>query len=239
MKPCVNDCSGHRPQKGDFLTADWKPDAKAALRDYLLDILKGISMYAHRARQLSVTDRQIDLFTVEALRTAISSEQLSIESVAAVLSRAAQVRDRAKKLYEWICGPFALKPESPHGSEILPIETDPQCILTQALAVDFERSFNRAQEAADLENQCVRLLGEYIARAISAQGGGECEDTAYDLIHNVLSLLADHLQRDDLTRLALIIENKKAKICDRWMDGDYSFNRGALQDTAKDSKWVT
>ena len=36
----------------------------AVLQDLLVHATKGISMYAHRARELGVVDREIDIFTV-------------------------------------------------------------------------------------------------------------------------------------------------------------------------------
>ena len=43
-----------------------KDDDTATLQDLLIQAVKGISMYAHRARQLGAVDREINVFTCEA-----------------------------------------------------------------------------------------------------------------------------------------------------------------------------
>ena len=44
-----------------------KDPETAALQDLLVHALRGLSAYAHRARQLGVVDTEIDGFTLEAL----------------------------------------------------------------------------------------------------------------------------------------------------------------------------
>ena len=45
----------------------------AKLQDVLLYLTKGISMYAHHARELGAKDREVDVFTIEALFTTVTN----------------------------------------------------------------------------------------------------------------------------------------------------------------------
>ncbi len=75
------------------------PDT-AVLQDLLLYGVKGLAMYAHRARQLGVIDHDIDVFTIEALFTTVTNVNFDPLRVAEFARRAAEMRDRAKARYE-------------------------------------------------------------------------------------------------------------------------------------------
>ncbi|OGV66232.1 MAG: hydroxylamine reductase [Lentisphaerae bacterium RIFOXYA12_FULL_48_11] len=75
----------------------------AALQDLLIHAVKGISMYARRAREMGVKDKAIDRFVVEALFTTVTNVNFDPERLAGILVTAAGLRDKAKKLYEDAC----------------------------------------------------------------------------------------------------------------------------------------
>ena len=56
------------------------PDT-AALQDLLVHTVKMLSMYAHRARQLGVSDPEINTFTLEALFATVTNVNFDIESL--------------------------------------------------------------------------------------------------------------------------------------------------------------
>lgn len=70
----------------------------AALQDYLAYAAKGIAQYAHRARSAGHADRGIDTFVVEALFTTVTNVNFDEARLAAMIARAAEVRDRAREL---------------------------------------------------------------------------------------------------------------------------------------------
>lgn len=72
----------------------------ANLQDLLIYGVKGLAMYAHRARQLGVIDPAIDIFTVEALFATVTNVNFDAPRLFVLLQQAAQLRDRAKGQYE-------------------------------------------------------------------------------------------------------------------------------------------
>ncbi|NVN98516.1 MAG: hydroxylamine reductase [Geobacteraceae bacterium] len=76
-----------------------KPDV-AALQDLLLFALKGVSIYASKARELGAKDASIDRFIVEGLFTTVTNVDFDPENIEKIVRKAALVRDQAKTLYE-------------------------------------------------------------------------------------------------------------------------------------------
>jgi len=75
----------------------------ATLQDLLVYATEGISMYAHRARQLGVKDRALDVFVVEALFSTVTNVNFDPERLRDLLNKAAELRGKAQNLYEEAC----------------------------------------------------------------------------------------------------------------------------------------
>ncbi|MHC4293574.1 MAG: hydroxylamine reductase, partial [Planctomycetota bacterium] len=75
----------------------------ASLQDLLVYVIEGISQYAHRARQLGVIDNGIDLFVTEALFSTVTNVNFDAERFEVLLSKAGEVLQKTKKLYEDAC----------------------------------------------------------------------------------------------------------------------------------------
>src|ERR1035437_1285296 len=76
-----------------------KDENTATLQDLLIYAVKGISQYAHRARQLGAADAEIDAFTIEAIFATLTNVNFDEDKVAELVYKAAQVRDAARGLY--------------------------------------------------------------------------------------------------------------------------------------------
>jgi len=79
-----------------------KPDV-AALQDLLLYALKGVAVYATKARELGAKDASIDRFIVEGLFTTVTNVDFDPENIAKIIRTAALTRDQAIMLYENAC----------------------------------------------------------------------------------------------------------------------------------------
>jgi len=79
-----------------------KPEV-AALQDLLLYALKGIALYAAKARELDARDAAIDLFVVEGLFTTVTNVDFDAGHIEKAVRRAVEVRSQAKALYEQAC----------------------------------------------------------------------------------------------------------------------------------------
>ena len=88
-----------------------KDETTAALQDLLVEALKGVSMYAHRARQNGSVDPEIDGFVIEALFATLTNVNFDPERLAALINNAAGMRDAARRLHEMPAKRKALPPE--------------------------------------------------------------------------------------------------------------------------------
>jgi hydroxylamine reductase len=77
-----------------------KDPQTSALQDLLIYAVKDISQYAHRAYQLRAGDRQVDVFVVEALFSTLTNVNFDPVRFQQFIRQAAQMKERAKKLYE-------------------------------------------------------------------------------------------------------------------------------------------
>ncbi len=79
-----------------------KPDV-AALQDLLLFALKGVALFADKARALGAKDARIDRFVVEGLFTTVTNVDFDIARIEKDIRKAVEVRSQAKSLYDQAC----------------------------------------------------------------------------------------------------------------------------------------
>ncbi|WP_298272677.1 hydroxylamine reductase [Geobacter sp.] len=72
----------------------------AALQDLMLYGLKGLAIYADKARELGVKDEAIDLFMLEGLFTTVTNVDFDPVSIAGKLRTCFDLKEKAKSLYE-------------------------------------------------------------------------------------------------------------------------------------------
>ena len=61
-----------------------KDPESAVLQDLIIHGLKGLSMYAHRARALGKTDNEVDRFTLDALFATVTNVDFDAEHLGGV-----------------------------------------------------------------------------------------------------------------------------------------------------------
>jgi hydroxylamine reductase len=92
-----------------------KDPETAALQDLLVHATKGISIFAHRARQLGKIDAEVDRFVIEALFATVTNVDFDPARLQIHLQDAARIRDRARQLYEDACQSSGSAPASLNG----------------------------------------------------------------------------------------------------------------------------
>jgi hydroxylamine reductase len=92
-----------------------KDPETAALQDLLVHATKGVSMFAHRARQLGKIDAEVDRFVIEALFATVTNVDFDPARLQTHLNDAARIRDRARRLYEDACRENGSVPASFNG----------------------------------------------------------------------------------------------------------------------------
>src|ERR1035437_9964559 len=77
-----------------------KDETTATLQDLLIHVIKGISMYAHRARQQGASDPEIDAFTIRAIFATATNVNFDPERLVELIHQAVATRGAARALYE-------------------------------------------------------------------------------------------------------------------------------------------
>ena len=168
-----------------------KDPETADLQDLLIYAIKDISRYAHGARQLGATDRDVNIFTVKALFSTLTNVNFDMSRFQEFMQQAAVIRDRARAMYEQACKKAGKTPE----------QFD--CEVEWWLAVDDLSELDREGESLSIQRRIGNLgddvagLQELItyglkgvaAYADHAQILGKEDDSIYAFTHAALDCL--------------------------------------------------
>ncbi len=162
----------------------------AALQDLLVHAAKGISMYAHRARQLGAPDREIDVFVLEALFSTVTNVNFDPERLRGLIRRAGELRDRARGLYRQACKKAGRAAEGLSGpAEFQPAEDD-AALLAQAAEVSVrKRRESLGEDVAGLQELVTYGLKGAAAYADHAQILRQESEEVYAFFHEALDFL--------------------------------------------------
>jgi len=178
-----------------------KDAATATLQDLLLHAAKGVSQYAHRARAFGAVDAEADVFVVEALFTATTNVNFDPDRLAALIRRAAAVRDRVRGLYEAACRKAGKTPEAPAGPATWAPAADLEGLLAQGRDATIEDWPSKyGADAASLREVITYGLKGAAAYADHAHILGQDDPAVYGAFHEALDLLT----RDDVPAETLL-----------------------------------
>jgi len=180
------------------------PDT-AALQDLLVHATKGISMYAHRARLLGAVSNDIDVFVIEALFTTVTNVNFDPERVAAFVRKAAEIRGRARRVYEKACEEKGKEPEKLDGPAAWEPAADTGGLIRQGEEVTID---NRLQalgpDVGGLQELLTYGLKGTAAYADHARILGKEDEEVYAFFHRALDYLAQKpTDVDGLTAMCL------------------------------------
>ena len=168
-----------------------KDDVVAALQDLLLYGLKGLGMYARRAREVGVVDQEVNVFTLEALFATLTNVNFDADSLQAMVLRAAELRDRMKAA----CHEAASK--AGHSADQLsgPAEWAPAAdragLLQQAHDISLAgRREALGDDVTGLQELLLYGLKGAASYADHAQILGSADDEIYAYFHEALDYLA-------------------------------------------------
>ncbi len=182
-----------------------KDPKTAALQDLLVHAVKGLSMYAHRARELNAKDHEIDIFTIETLFSTVTNVNFSPERLGDLLVKAAELRDRAKKLYEDACKKADRTPETLTGPAAWVPADDLDGLISQGEEVSItSRREALGDDVTGLQELVIYGLKGTAAYVDHAQVLGQEDDEVYAFFHEALNFLAgDPQDIGELTGMAL------------------------------------
>ena len=168
-----------------------KDPETAALQDLLVYAAKGISQYAHRARQLGAVDAEVDRFVMEALFTTVTNVNFDPDNLCRLVKKAGVVRDRALDLYEDACIKANRTVELLEGPAVLSLADGRAELVRQGEKIGIEERLQRfGSDAGGLQE-----LVLYGLKGMAAYAEHACvldvEDTGvYGFIHETLDFLA-------------------------------------------------
>ena len=208
-------CEQTAHQRGcDVLGICGKTPEVAALQDLLVHACKGVSMYAHRARQLGAVDHQVDVFTIEALFTTMTNVDFDPERMAEWLHRAAEMQDRARALYQRACELAGVPAENLAGPATWRAACSLPELVDQGLAVTLlTRVASLGPDVTGLQEMLTYGLKGTAAYAEHARVLGLEDDEVYAAFHEHL----DYLTRPDpdvaeLTERCLAVGSLNMKV---------------------------
>ena len=168
-----------------------KDPETAALQDLLVYATKGISMFAHRARELGVADHGIDVFTIEALFSTVTNVDFDPERLQRWLLKAAELRDKARGLYEKACKKAGRTPETLTGPATWVPAEDLHGLVKQGQEITItKRKETLGDVVTGLQELVTYGLKGVAAYADHAQILGKEDDGVYAFFHETLDFLS-------------------------------------------------
>jgi len=164
----------------------------ATLQDLLVHAVKGIAVYAARARDLGAADREVDVFTIEALFTTVTNVDFDPERLQGWLVKAAEIKAKAKELYEDAAVKAGKTPEAFTG----PAAWEPAATIEDLVAQGHEigletRKAIIGDDVVGLQEIITYGLKGAAAYADHAHILGQESDEVYALFHQGLNYLTE------------------------------------------------
>ena len=167
-----------------------KDATTATLQDVLLHAAKGISMYAHRAAKMGARDRDVDVFTIEALFSTVTNVNFNPENLTALIELAAAVRDKAKTLYENACAKAGKQREDLHGPAAWKPARGIEGLVRQGLEISIlDRTKKLGSDVTGLQELVTYGLKGAAAYADHAHLLGKEDPGLYAVFHEALDFL--------------------------------------------------
>ena len=169
-----------------------KDPQTATLQDLLVHAAKGISQYAHRARQLGTLDRAVDHFVVEALFSTVTNVNFDPLRLEQILIHAATVRDQARTLYLAACKQHGRTPETLRGPATWTPAADLAALTAQGEMVSIlGRKTAVGEDVTGLEELLVYGVKGTAAYAHHALALGIESDAVHAFFHEALDFLTN------------------------------------------------
>lgn len=191
-------------------------DAETAdLQDLLVYAAKGISNYAHRARQLGASDREIDVFVLEALFSTVTNVNFDSDSLEGLLRKAGDFIIKAKQLYEDAAAKAGKEAELLNGpAGFVPAEGR-GVLLSQAQQAGIEQRIDSlGSDVSGLQELITYGLKGMAAYADHAHILGQDDEEVFAFFHEALDFLTTEGAADlgQLVPMALKVGEVNLKV---------------------------
>jgi hydroxylamine reductase len=167
-----------------------KDESTAALQDLLLQGVKGISIYAHRARLLGSSDAEIDAFTIQAIFATLTNVNFDPERLVDLIHQAVKTREAARALYESASVAAGVVPAELGGAAAwMPAATLDGLLAQAQHALLPVRFLAESKEIANLQELVLYGIKGVAAYAAHALALGAGDPVSFAKIHEVLDFL--------------------------------------------------
>lgn len=167
-----------------------KDETTAALQDLLIYAVKGISMYAHRARQLGAADPEIDAFTIQAVFATLTNVNFDPERLVELIHQAIATRNAARNLYERASVAAGAVPAELGGAAAwVPAATLEGLLAQGEQALLPARFLTEGKEIANLQELVLYGIKGVAAYASHALALGAGDPASFARIHETLDFL--------------------------------------------------
>lgn len=167
-----------------------KDEITAALQDLLVEVLKGVSMYAHRARQNGFIDPELDGFVVEALFATLTNVNFDPERLASLINSAAGMRDAARHLYTKSCEAKGVAVETLGGpAQLQPANTIDGLVKQSQAALIPVQIQNDGDEIGNLKQLILYGVKGIAAYTEHAHVLGATDEGVFAGVHQLLDFL--------------------------------------------------
>jgi len=159
----------------------------AALQDLIICTLKGISVYAHRAREMGFSCKELDLYVIQSLFATITNVNFDEDSLKSIIGKATQMRDNAKDMYLEACDKSGKKPEQFGKPAEFKLETD---LVAQAANCSIDkRRAAKGDDIVGLQELLLYGLKGVAAYADHAQILGEKSEVVSAFFYDALNFM--------------------------------------------------
>jgi hydroxylamine reductase len=167
-----------------------KDETTAALQDLLIHAVKGISMYAHRARKLGAADPEIDAFSIQAIFATLTNVNFDPERLVELIHQAVGIRNAARDIYESASVAAGVVPVELGGPAAWKPAATLDRLLDQSRQVLLPARFlTEGKEIANLQELVLYGIKGVAAYAAHALALGAGDPVSFAKIHEVLDFL--------------------------------------------------
>ncbi len=181
-----------------------KDETTAILQDLLIHCVKGISMYAHRARQQGAADPEIDVFTIDAIFATLTNVNFDPERLSVLIHKAVEVRGQACEIYESACAKNGVVPEVLTGAATWqPASTIDELVAQGTETLLPVRFLLETKEIANLKELVLYGIKGVAAYAVHAHALGGADPQSYAVIHEIVDSITRTATAEQLLGAAL------------------------------------
>jgi len=159
----------------------------AALQDLLIHVLQGLAQVAVAGRQVGVSDREVNVFTVEATFATLTNVDFDPDRIIQLIHRGVELREQLKAKVKAAGG----RGEFPEGPATFQPAASKEGLLQQAEGVGLSPRPGEDPDARALRHTLLFGVKGIAAYTDHAQLLGQEDETVYAFIHEALAAAAD------------------------------------------------